>query len=759
MSTTLETEIVQEFVAESSDLLDSVEPTLIGLQHACDQTGEVNPESINTVFRLFHSMKGGAGMLELNNVARLTHAAENLLTLFRDETKGIRLSRSHTDVLFVAMDLIRKMLDQISQQGNDSGFEGEVSTVSAQLAAAAEGKQIHPQCVDTVCVQQPIESSRIENQAIRGAAELKNDSIELVEEKQTLAENLEMDLPPEMVNMFVNEAEELLDKFEAALIALEKGSDPEAASEGYRAIHSFKGNCGFMGFADLEELSHRMESVLDGIRDKTIEPSPDAIAILLNWIDLLRRSICNIAQGGNGSILHCDIYIEFLEEMIKNWSDKEDWFSKPTINSQTKKGEPQGQLLQNANLKKSLPNTRASLVRQDIRVDLSKLDALINLVGELVIAEAMVTRHPTINDLEDESVERAVHQLRRVSRELQDVAMSVRMIPLAATFQKMIRLVHDLSHKSGKKVDLQLLGEDTEVDKTVIELISDPLVHIVRNALDHGLEPPGERAECGKVETGTLRIEGKHQGGEVWITIRDDGRGLDRDKIYDKAVEKGLISVASKDLSDSQIYNLIFEPGFSTADKVTDISGRGVGMDVVRRNLEKLKGRIDINSSPGEGSTFTLRIPLTLAIIDGMLVRVGESCFTIPILSIKESINPELEQITTTPDGTEIVQVRDELFPIVRLHSLFKKNPEYSQLNDGILVLVEAEGQTVALFVDELLGQQETVIKGLSHYIADARGVSGCTILGDGQVSLILDISGLIAMTSSQISEGQMLLQ
>jgi two-component system chemotaxis sensor kinase CheA len=388
-------------------------------------------------------------------------------------------------------------------------------------------------------------------------------------------------------------------------------------------------------------------------------------------------------------------------------------------------------------------------MRQDIRVDLTKLDALVNLVGELVIAEAMVTRHPALKAFEDEGLERAVHQLRRVSADLQDVAMAVRMIPLSATFLKLIRLVHDLSNKVGKLVQLELVGEETEVDKSLIEQLSDPLVHIVRNSIDHGLEMPEERRAKGKPEVGTITIEARHEGGEVLIIISDDGRGLDRAKILAKAVERGLVAASEAEkLTEGQINKLIFEPGFSTAAKVTDISGRGVGMDVVKKNLDKVKGTVEIRSRPEMGTTIVLHIPLTLAIIDGMLVRVGNARYTLPLLSIRESFRPLPEQITVTPDGQEVARVRREMLPVVRLHELYAKAPDHEKLEEGILVIVESGAQTVCLFVDELLGQQQAVIKGLSEYLGQTRGVSGCTILGDGEVSLILDVAGLIAMAS-----------
>jgi len=357
----------------------------------------------------------------------------------------------------------------------------------------------------------------------------------------------------------------------------------------------------------------------------------------------------------------------------------------------------------------------------------------------------MVTHNPDILDYEFENFNKASHHLQRITSELQDVSMAVRMVPLSATFRKTIRLVHDLSHKFNKKVKLNLKGEETEVDKTVIEQISDPLVHIIRNAIDHGIESPDKRLSSGKNETGSISLEAGHDGGEVVIIIRDDGAGLNRDRILEKGLKQGLVSEDNKtSISDEKIFKLIFEPGFSTAEKVTDVSGRGVGMDVVNRNLEKIKGKVDIKSSLGNGSTFTLRIPLTLAIVDGMLVRAGDAHYIIPLLSIRESFRPDPDNITILPDGREVVKVREELIPVTRIHRLYNVKSDYTELHEGILVIIEHQDEAICLFLDEVVGQQQTVIKALPGYMSNIQGVSGCSILGDGQVCLILDVGTII---------------
>jgi two-component system, chemotaxis family, sensor kinase CheA len=384
------------------------------------------------------------------------------------------------------------------------------------------------------------------------------------------------------------------------------------------------------------------------------------------------------------------------------------------------------------------PSSKA--IQTDIRVNLQKVDTVINLVGELMIVSQMITGN--IEDNTDGN-NRSSRQLNGLITELQDVAMSIRMIPLAGSFRKMVRLVRDLSKKSGKKVQFETRGEDTELDKTVVEQISDPLVHLVRNAIDHGLEGPEEREANGKSSTGKLVIEAKYEGNEVWINIIDDGKGLSREKILQKGIERGLVTEEdAKDWTDSKVFRLIFEPGFSTAAKVTSVSGRGVGMDVVKKNIEKVKGHVDIKSIPGQGSTIGLRIPLTLAIIDGMLLRVGDAVYTAPLLAIKESIQVNPDQVTMVGDR-EVVMIREQLIPVYRLHQLHDVEPQYTKLEEGILVVLEHQDEVFGLFVDELLGQYQTVIKGLSEYLGKVPGVAGCSILSNGEVSLILDVADL----------------
>ena len=379
-----------------------------------------------------------------------------------------------------------------------------------------------------------------------------------------------------------------------------------------------------------------------------------------------------------------------------------------------------------------------------ISVNVAKLDKLMDLVGELVISEAMVTQNPDLRGLTLHNFQKASRQLRKITGELQDTVMSIRMVPLSTTFQKMRRIVRDMCKKLGKEVHLEIIGEETEVDKNVIEHISDPLMHLIRNSIDHGIEKQEERVRAGKDKSGKITLEAKNAGGEVLIVIKDDGRGLDKEKILKKAREKGLLDKSESEMSDKEIYSLIFLPGFSTKENITEFSGRGVGMDVVSKNINDIGGSLAVESSLGEGTIITIKIPLTLAIIDGMTVRVGNSRYTISNTSIRESFKVKIGNVIKDPDGNEMIMVRGQCYPVLRLHQFYKVKTEVTEISDGIIVMVENEEQSACIFADELLGQQQVVVKALPRYIKKVKGLTGCTLLGDGSISLILDAAQIV---------------
>lgn len=383
-----------------------------------------------------------------------------------------------------------------------------------------------------------------------------------------------------------------------------------------------------------------------------------------------------------------------------------------------------------------------------ISVSVPKLDRLMDLVGEMVLAEAMVIQNKDLNGLVLDNFYRASRQLNKITNEVQDMVMAIRMVPLSATFHRMNRLVRDISKKLNKEVKLEIYGEETEVDKNIIEHISDPLMHLVRNALDHGIETPEERIKKGKPPCGTVTLEAKNAGGDVLIIVKDDGQGLDKKKILKKAKENKLLKKPESNMFDKEIFELILLPGFSTNDKVTEYSGRGVGMDVVINNIEMLGGSVFIDSRQNHGTVITLKIPLTLAIIDGMNIKVGDSNYTIPTVSIKEFFRPNEQNVITDPDGNEMIMVRGQCYPVLRLYQLFNVKGARMTISEGIIIMVEQDERTLCVLADELLGQQQVVVKALPEYVSRSKkikGLSGCTILGNGSISLILDIAGIMA--------------
>lgn len=399
--------------------------------------------------------------------------------------------------------------------------------------------------------------------------------------------------------------------------------------------------------------------------------------------------------------------------------------------------------------KRTKPATEAIAKQNFISVNINKLDKLMDLVGEIVTTESMVTKNPEVTALNIDGFEANSKQLEKLITELQEIVMSIRMIPVSTTFHKMNRIVRDMSKKVGKQVNLKIIGEETEVDKNIIDNLSDPLMHLIRNGVDHGLELPDERVAKGKPAEGRITLEARNTGGDVMILVSDDGKGLDRDAIVKKAIDKGLTTKSENEIGDKEAFSFIFMPGFSTNQEVTEYSGRGVGMDVVRRNIEKVGGTISLESAPGEGTTFIIRIPLTLAIMEGMKISVGDLMFIVPMLSIQESFKPNTEDVFFDPDGREMIMIRGECYPIVRLHELFAVEPKYTRLEEGILVMINSETFTFCMLVDQLIGEQQAVIKPLPTYIqarsSGTHGIGGCTILGDGSIALIIDINNLVS--------------
>jgi len=737
-------ELLSAFVEEGNELLDETEPLLIELESKSRQSGEIDDEVLNTVFRAFHSLKGGAGFLNLNTIGLVTHEAETLLDLFRKSRGNVQ--SSHIDLLNRASDFLRQRLKQIAEEFSDAGFEEEAAAIVAALR-----QQIDSITADIAQIDTPSGLTREPGTGIT-----KEPISSHCSEEEASEAELMLTITPEMVEQFVVEAEDLLAVTEEALLKLDKNpANGDCVAEAFRALHSLKGNAGFLGYRDIESISHQAESVLDSIRTGGISGNSELFTLLLDILDFLREGVAQAAAGNQpciparaGLMNLVQDAVEQLEVSGQNVPPLRVPAESPARES-TGSGTEGGQHIK----QESFPNQRRApadpsgngMQRQSIRVDVEKIDALLDLVGELVIAETMVAQNPDLQvpGFSLENFHKSATHLNKLTRDLQDIATSIRMIPLAATFRRMIRLVRDLAQKTGKRVELEIEGEETAVDKTVIELITDPLVHIIRNSIDHGIGTPGIRREQGKPEVGHLKLEAGHHGGEVWISVSDDGMGLDRDLILKKAAAKSHLTGSDTDMQDEEVWQLIFQPGFSTAATVTDVSGRGVGLDVVKRNIEKIGGKVEMRSVWGQGAEILLRIPLTLAIMDGMIVDVGTHCYIIPIMAIRETVRISPDQITRTMGGQEIVNLRGSLYPVIRLHQFYDIQPEYTQLQDGVVVVVEGQGHRFGLFVDKLVAQRQVVIKGLSDYVGHIKAISGCTILGDGTVCLILDVATL----------------
>ncbi len=579
----------------------------------------------------------------------------------------------------------------------------------------------------------------------------------------------------ELLAGFVEETLEHLESIEVNVLELEDHpGDLEIVNRIFRPFHTIKGVSGFLNLKHVQKLAHTTENLLDDVRNGVRGMDTNVIDVVLKVGDFLRMMVENlkvVLDGGPEKYVHYDItgYVDWVVEVQTGTAvastpaapvqeeppaiqetesvtveQKDSVPEMPSAPVQTAVA-PQPVKAQESGAsvdRMKAPAAQKKKVGASIKVDVEKLDGLVNAVGELVIMQAMVRANPLVAGIADTKLAKDFSQLSRITTELQKTAMSMRMVPIRQTFQKMIRLVRDLSRKTGKEVNLFMEGEETEIDRNMVDSIYDPLVHMMRNSVDHGVQVPDERVALGKPRDGNVFLRAFQKGGNIVIEIEDDGHGLSTDKIRQKAIERKLIQ-ANDNLSDYELNNMIFMPGFSTADKITDVSGRGVGMDVVKKAVEKLRGKVEVNSEPGKGSLFTIRLPLTLAIIDGIIVRVGEERYIIPTTAIQESLNPKIENYNTIHGKGETLMVRNTLVPILRLYELFNIEPEHTDPCKAIVVVVEAEGKLRAIMVDELLGKQEVVIKNLGG-LNDIRGVAGGTILGDGRVGLILDLAGLV---------------
>jgi two-component system chemotaxis sensor kinase CheA len=740
-----------DFLARQTGVLEEMECLLLAMEKSDDDS------NLGELRRLIHTMKGDSALVGLTDVERLCHALEDLLD--RSETKE-------------AIDGMLSAKDWLSRTfGACAGREKPPGDIEGVLEQLATGAAAH--CDGTVT-------------ATPGAPSDGDGSAGAVTQ-------LEGDLG--LMSDFVVEAKEHLETADVHLLNLETNpDDDEAINAVFRAFHTIKGLAGFLGLDEIGALAHEAENLLDRARKKDISLFGSTMDVTFDAVDALKKLVNNVQDSLTSSkpLAREESLPHLLERIRAAIEGKVEAAPEPA--SEGAQGKQLGEILvesgtategaveaaleqqrrerDDSKLGKVLvreyqaeakdiaralraqqsagPQQSVSQIKEAIKVDAGRLDRLVDTIGELVIAESMITQSAQLRVGASASLARQLNQLDKITRELQELGTSLRMVPLRSTFQRMARLVRDLARKANKSVEFAMVGEETELDKTVVDRIGDPLVHMVRNAVDHGIEgSTADRVKAGKPETGRVTLRAFHKGGNIYIEIKDDGRGLSREAIIAKAREKGLIGDESV-LSDREVYNLIFTPGFSTARTITDVSGRGVGMDVVRRNIEALRGQVEISSEPGGGSTFTMRLPLTLAIIDGMVVRLGTERYIIPTLSIVRSVRPRLEDLSTVLDKGEMLSLQGKLIPLFRLDRVFGIEGARQEPCEALVVVVEEEGRQIGLLTDELVGQQQIVIKSLGESLQGVAGLAGAAIMSDGQVGLILDVSSLLRIASTE---------
>ncbi|ALG67172.1 chemotaxis protein CheA [Beggiatoa leptomitoformis] len=699
------TEVRQLFFEESFESLDTMEANLLDLD-----IGVVDHELINSIFRVAHSIKGGAGIFKFEQVVHFAHIAETLLDSMRNNQHWV--TQETIDILLQAVDILRMMLTRLKE--NVPCNETDLQAIQeAQLGLEN-------------MLKVPLPASEKTNSPAK-------------------TPNTE---PPEITEVTPPDLNKgWLILFKPSPELLKTGNDP---------INLFR-ELATLGQLDIKVNTTELPDF------KEIEPQ----LCYLSWTltlygDIPRQAIDEIFEWVEG-----DCSLEITPFPIQATESPPIIASSPIIAASAYPADTQASTLptsleseenedspepEKAKKNRWGDNGRNNAQTNDnsIRVSIDKVDALINMVGELVITQSMLDQVGDNFDISKLAQLRdGLAQLERNTRELQESVMRIRMLPISYSFNRFPRLVHDLSVQLNKKVELKLTGENTELDKTVLEKMNDPLVHLVRNALDHGIESPAQRLATGKPETGLLHLHAYHQSGNIVIQISDDGAGFNLEKIRLKAVKLGLLD--AQDIPNAEeLYEYIFHPGLSTNDQINDVSGRGVGMDVVRRNIRTLGGTIDIRSEHNKGTIFTIRLPLTLAILDGQLVKVGQEIYILSLLSIVESLHINKKLVSSLAGQADVYKLRDEYIPVVRLHNLFKIQTDITELDKGLLVIVEGEGQKIGLFVDELLSQQQIVIKSLESNYKQIEGISGATILGNGSVALIIDIAGLIRLFHQQ---------
>ena len=674
--------MLEIFIHETEEMLEDLDNILLESERA----RSITEENINTIFRITHTIKGSAAMMSFNSISSLAHSVEDVFYILREDPAKLSLVfDSIFDLVFQASDYFKKELEALQSDNYQESDPSEIIAHLEEQAAVIKGETpaaAEPAAAPEEASEQPAGGVPTGEGTLR---------IHIMFEPDCGMENLRAYMVVGQVQPYCSEIVTVPPHPEN-----DQSLAAEIAKGGFTIICRPKG--------DPDEVIRVVESAMNVksyeiLADEEPEPAaPEAVTVSDAKASESMPAAPAAAQAAKA----------------------------PVDTTALTKG-----------VKQSL-----------ISVNQGKLDHLMDLVGEIVTAESMVSRNPDLKGLRLDNFTKSIRELRKLTDELQDIVMSIRMVPLQGTFYKMDRIVRDMSKKLGKKAELITEGGDTEVDKTINDAIVDPFMHMVRNSMDHAIEMPEARIAAGKPEVGKVTLAAKNTGGEIFITISDDGAGLDTERIMNKARENGLLTKPESAYSDKEIFNLILLPGFSTNENVTEFSGRGVGMDVVRKNIEQVGGTINISSERGKGTTFTIKIPLTLAIVDGMNIAVGKTIFTLPITAIRQSFKiSDPSQIIHNTDGSEMIVLRGECYPVVRLRDIYDIEEGTSDLLEGILIQVDSGDTGYCIFADELIGEYQVVVKPypifLNKYDLKNRGLSGCSVLGDGSISLILDVNTL----------------
>lgn len=705
-------EFISIFLSEANEIVEGLENDLVLLED-----NKSDEDLLNKIFRSAHTLKSSAGTVGFTTMSELNHVAENLLEKVR--SGKLDVTPTMITVLLEFLDTVKIMLQNIIDGKGEADGVNNIESLKAKIKAIADGNEID------ASVQAPTTSSTAPTVKKETQTSTQAQAIEEPEKKEESSSGS---------NVF-----HISMSFKATIF--DNGIDPLMFLNDLRDIGTISNlkidSSNVPPISALEDpYTCYTQFSLDISTNSTLEQVQNIFLFVIddNDINISDAKVSVQKEDKIEAQTETQVAEEKEEKTIEETKSQEE--TKEEIKTEQAKPQTSAAKSQaSSSVKVQAPST--------VRVDTRKLDSLMNLIGELVIAQSRIMQLTQSLDI-DNGLKEAVSSMDRTSRQIQEEVMNIRMMPVGPIFNQFHRYVRDLNLELNKEVKLVLKGETTEIDKNMLEQLSDPLKHIIRNSMDHGIErTKEERIARGKPEFGTITMSAAHQEGHVVIEVSDDGNGLNKERIYNKAIEKGLLSKDGK-YSDAEIYRTIFSPGLSTAEKITDISGRGVGMDVVRANVEKMKGKIEIKSEEGKGSTFIIKLPLTLAIIEGITFALGEQIYIMPLISIIEQMKVKNEQIKPFEGRGEMIKIRDEYLPLIRLHKVFEIDTHIEDIDNGIVVVVEAGYRRCAIFVDELLDQQQVVIKSLDSAFSKHSGISGGTILGDGRIALIIDIQGLV---------------